>query len=201
MIRASACRFLSAACLVLFASAAIAQDSAPSPEDMQKYMELATPGPHHKMLAASAGTWDTKSKQYMQPGAPPTESTGTSTIESVMGGRFIEEVTTTTMMGMPWEGRGVFGYDNATQKHIGTWYDSFGTMMMAFEGTCSNSCKNVTLTSTYFDPITKMDKKMKVVSKQTDNDHSTVEIIEVAKDGKENRMMEIQYTRKSQVSR
>jgi hypothetical protein len=194
--------FLSAACLVLFASAASAQDAGPTPEQQQKYMELATPGPHHKMLAASAGTWDTKTKEYMQPGAPPTESTGTSKIESVMGGRFIEEVTTGTMMGMPWEGRGVFGYDNATQKHIGTWYDSWGTTQMAFQGTCSNSCKNVTMTSTYFDTVMKMEKKMKVVSKQTDNDHSTVEIFEVAKDGKENRLLEIQYTRsKTQATR
>ena len=202
MIRVAACRFLLVACLVLVASAAIAQDSGPSAEDMQKWMEMAQPGPHHKMLTASAGTWDTKSKFAMEPGGPEMEATGTSTIKSVLGGRFVEEAITSTMMGMPWEGHGVFGYDNATQKHNGIWYDSFGTMIMMFEGTCENSCKTVSMTSTYFDPMAKMEKKMKVVTTHKDDDHAMVTFFDVGKDGKDVRMGEVQYTRnKSQAAR
>lgn len=181
------------ACLVLTAVAS-GQEGGPSAEEMQKYMELAQPGPHHKMLAEGAGTWETKTTMWMQPGAPPVESTGTSTITAVLGGRFVEEVTQSNMMGMPWEGRGTFGYDNVSKKHIATWYDSFGTMIMSFEGGCDGKCNVVSMTSNYFDPVSKSNKTMKVVSKRTDKDHYVTEMYDVD-DGKDTKTAEVQYTR------
>ena len=154
------------------------------------------PGPHHQALMKEVGTWETHMKQWMQPGAPPMESTGSATLESLLGGRFLSEVVTSTMMGMPFEGRGVWGFDNATQKHVGTWFDSFGTMMLHFEGTCDGACKVVTMVSDYLDPMTKSNKRMKSVSKSIDADHTVAELYDVAKDGKEIKMTEIAYTRK-----
>jgi len=117
-------------------------------------------------------------------------------MEGLLDGRFVMETIQAPMMGMPWTGHGVYGYDNTTQKHVGTWFDSFGTMMMNFEGTCENSCKVVTMYSTYMDPMSKTMKKMKSVSKKVDNDTFTGELYDVAKDGKETKMMEMTYKRK-----
>jgi len=188
------------ACIVIsccvLALPALAQDKQPSQEEMAAMMAAATPGPHHQAMTKTVGTWEMSSKMWMAPGAPPMESAGTATIEGLMDGRFVMETAKAPMMGMPWEGRGLWGYDNTTKKHIGFWFDSFGTMMMSFEGTCDGACKVLTMKSTYMDPMTKTTKTMKSVSKTVTDDHTVNELYDVAKDGTETKMMEITYKRK-----
>lgn len=167
----------------------------PGAAEMEAMMAAMAPGPHHQAMMKSVGKWTTTNKMWEKPGAPPTESTGTATIEGLLDGRFIMETSKSTMMGMPFEGRGIFGYDNTTKKHIGVWFDSFGTMMMYFEGTCDGACKVTTLTSEYMDPMTKTMKKFKVVNKEVSPDETKSEMYDVAKDGTENKMMELTYKR------
>jgi hypothetical protein len=155
-------------------------------------MAAAAPGPHHEALAAKAGSYKTTSKMWMEPGQEPMETVGTSEVKAVLDGRFVEEVTKAQMMGTPWEGRGVFGYDNTTGKHVGTWYDSFGTMMMSFVGTCKDHCKQISLTSTYIDPMTKSKKTMKSVSNDMAGGKSMTTLFDVV-DGKDVKMAEITY--------
>ena len=181
-------------CLV--ALPAVAQEQKqPGGEEMAAMMAAMTPGPHHQAMMKSVGKWTTTSKMWMDPSAPPTETTGTATIEGLLDGRFIMETTKSTMMGMPFEGRGIFGYDNTTKKHIGMWCDSFGTMMMHLEGTCDGACKVLTLTSEYLDPATKTMKKFKMVSKEVSPDETTNVMYDVGKDGTETKMMELTYKR------
>ena len=40
------------------------------------------------------------------------------------------------MMGMPFTGHGMRGYDNVSGKYWSTWNDSMSTGMMVSEGTC-----------------------------------------------------------------
>lgn len=168
----------------------------PTDQEMQAMMAAATPGPHHAELMKSAGTYDVSVKTMM-PGVPPTESKGTATIEGILDGRFIvESMKSPNFMGGPWEGRGIYGYDNTTKKHVGTWCDSWGTMLMNMEGTCDGSCKVVTLTSNFVDPATKTTKTMKAVSKEISADEFVLELSDVEKGGKETKMMEINYKRK-----
>lgn len=192
---------VSSACLVAaFVGSLSAQEKKPAAEqakeaEMAAMMAAATPGPHHKKMLASVGTWETSTK-WMMPDAPPQPSVGTATIESFMDGRFIMEISKVPMMmGMPWEGRGIFGYDNTKQKHIGTWCDSWGTMIMVMEGTCDGTCKTVTLTGTFTDPATKQTKTMKVVGKEVDVDHHVTELFDVV-GGKDTPLGMINYTRK-----
>src|SRR5688572_22345497 len=124
-------------CLVtlLFATHAFAQSKkqpatdakkGPSPE-MQKMMDemekAATPGPEHKWLTEMAGSWSTSSKFWMEPGKPPRESQGSEEIKPILGGRFIEARFTGMMMGKPFEGFGVSGYDNTKKKFVMIWMD------------------------------------------------------------------------------
>ncbi len=184
--------FLVAALAVTAFGTAAAQEAAP---DMQAMMAAATPGPHHAQLAKRAGSWKTHSTMHMGPDQPPMQSTGTAVLETVMDGRFVQEITKAPMMGMPWEGRGIYGYDNARKKHISTWYDSFGTMIMQFEGDCEGNCKTVTTKSNYFDPGFKTMKTMKAVSVMNGPNKATLTLFDVAKDGKETKIGEIVYTR------
>lgn len=134
--------FALALCLLVLP--AMAQEQ-PSQEEMAAMMAAMTPGPHHEALMKMVGSWEMSSKMYAGPGAPPMETKGTSTVEGLLDGRFIMETVKAPMMGMPWTGHGIYGYDNTTKKHVSTWFDSFGTMMMHFEGTCEKSCSVVTM--------------------------------------------------------
>lgn len=66
-------------CLVLAASVAMAKDKKPEKQMdpqamMEMYQKLATPGEPHKQLASLAGSWTTKTKEWMEPGKPPLRS-------------------------------------------------------------------------------------------------------------------------------
>jgi len=189
--------FLCTAMAATLVGMASAQDA---PPDMQAMMAAATPGPHHEQLAKRAGSWKAVTTMVMQPGQPPMATTGKSVLETVMDGRFLQEVTQANMMGMPWEGRGVYGYDNTKKKHIATWYDSFGTMMMHFEGNCSGNCKTITSKSNYFDPMSKSNKTMKTVSVMHSPDKATLTMFDVAKDGTETQTGEVVYTRERKAN-
>lgn len=183
-----------AALTLMFAQSAFAQ-SHDEAAAMEAYMAAAAPGPHHEAMAAKAGSWKTTNKMWTKPGQPPMESTGTSELTTALDGRFLLEVTKASMMGMPWEGRGTFGYDNSTKKHIGNWFDSFGTTMMSFEGTCDGTCKTITLTGSYLDPVTKTTKTMKTVTTDISDDEALLTMYDIAKDGSEIKMGEILYER------
>ena len=58
---------------------------------METYQKLATPGEPHKQLASLAGTWTTHTKEWMEPGKPPTESTGTCDFKVLLDGRFVKK--------------------------------------------------------------------------------------------------------------
>jgi uncharacterized protein DUF1579 len=80
--------------VVLVASVAIAQDQkaekSMDPQAMMEvYAKLATPSEPHKQFASLAGSWTTKTKEWMEPGKPPVESTGTAEMKMLLGGRFL----------------------------------------------------------------------------------------------------------------
>jgi hypothetical protein len=193
-------RRLVAVCLFTLCLSGIPTASAPAQEgsaeaDMARYMELASPGPHHAYMRSRTGTWDVTSEMYMDPSQPPMESSGTSTQRLLMDGRFLEESNRATMMGMPWEGRGTYGYDNYRKKHIGVWFDSFGTSMMTFEGDCDGSCSVITLTGSYQDPLTGTTRTMKTVTRNVSAAEYVFEMYDVAADGEESLQGVVTYRR------
>jgi hypothetical protein len=162
---------------------------------MEVYKKLAIPGAPHKLLAGMAGSWATKVKTCMEPNKPPLESTGTSEQKMILGGRFLQQEFTGEMMGRPFTGIGVTGYDNHTKKYVSTWMDSMGTAILFFEGTASADGKTITQESRYDDPI-KGPTKWRSVTRIVDDNTHVFEMYETDKKGKEEKMMEITYTRK-----
>ncbi len=161
---------------------------------MAEYMKLATPGEQHKWLQDSVGTWTATGKMYFDPSKPPTESTGTAVFKSVLGGRFVEEHFTGTMMGQPFEGQGVTGYDNMKKKFVMSWVDSMGTMMIYVEGT--GDAKQRTFAGEETGPDGKK-RAFRWVLKFDSKDKHVMEMYGTGPDGKEVKQMEIVYTRKS----
>jgi len=159
------------------------------------YTKLGTPGAPHKMLASMAGSWNTTIKSWMEPNKPPMESKGTCEQKMILGGRFLQQEFTGDMMGNPFTGIGVTGYDNHTKKYVSTWMDSMGTAILFFEGTASADGKTITQESRYDDPI-KGPMKWRSVTKIVNDDTHVFEMYGTAKKGKEEKMMEITYTRR-----
>ena len=121
---------------------------------MEAWMKAGSPGEAHKKMAADVGTYDMKVTSWNAPGAPPTEDKGTATRKMIMDGRVLVEDVTSSMMGMPFKGQGMRGYDNVTGKYWGTWIDSMSTGMMVSEGSCDASGTCVAGGTTCGDGIT-----------------------------------------------
>lgn len=164
--------------------------------EMEAYMKAGTPGAPHQALAAEAGAYDMKVKSWHEPGAPATEDTGTSTRKMMLEGRVLAEDVTATMMGGPFSGHGMMGYDNVSGKYWSTWTDSMSTGIMVSQGTC-DAQRACTFTGSWNDPIKKGPVKSRMTSRWTSPTVQVFEMYAPGKDGKEMKMMEITYTKKN----
>jgi len=172
--------------------------AAPSAADqkamMDAWMKYATPGEMHKKMAAMEGSWAVKVSQWMAPGAPAEESTGTAEFKMILGGRYLSQTFAGTMMGQPFNGFGVSGYDNAKKATQSVWMDTVGTGILEMAGTWSAD-GTLTETGSMDDFMTGKPMSFKAVTHMTDNDHMHFEMWGSAPDGKMFKNLEIAYTR------
>ena len=195
-------RLLSAAFAVSFATQIFAADPAPkqpqmTPKqqaEMEAYKKAGTPGAAHAALASQAGDYDVKMKSWHEAGAPPMEESGTATRKIALDGRVLIEDFKSTMMGQPFVGQGMTGYDNVTGKYWSTWNDSMSTGVMMSEGTCdaNKSCK---FTGSWNDAVKKRPVKARMTARWTSPTTEIFEMYAAGKDGKDMKMMEITYTK------
>lgn len=187
-------------CIMLTVSPALAKDKkGQKPMDQQAMMELwkklATPGEPHKLFASLAGSWTTQTKEWMEPGKPPTESTGTAEMKMLLDGRFLYQEYNAQMMGQPFSGIGIDAYDNMSKKYVTAWMDTMGTGIFVMEGAASADGKTITLKGSHPEPGGgKMTHR--AVWKIVDNNTQTFDMYGAHHGGKEMKMLEISYTRK-----
>jgi hypothetical protein len=142
--------FAMAAGIALAAGPAFAQAPADKPKTDKTdkaapaagEMPQAKPGPEHEILKKSVGTWDATVEE-MAPGAPPKTSKGTETAKLV-GGLWLVSDFKSEMMGQPFEGHAVGGYDPSKKKYVGTWVDSMSASQWTSEGTLDPATKTMT---------------------------------------------------------
>jgi len=159
---------------------------------MDAMMKLATPGPQHARFKESVGKWKAVVKSWNGPGEP-TVSEGVSDNQVILGGRYFEQRFQSTMMGQPFEGYGLNGFDNATKRYWFVWVDNMSTGLMSGWGDMDEAGKTLTCTSTAPGPDGKpMD--VKSVTQFVD-DHTQVFTMYGMMGGQEVKMMEITYTR------
>lgn len=164
---------------------------------MKNWMEYATPGEPHKMLAKSNGTWNGEVTMWMAPDAPPMTSTMTMTNKMVMDGRYQVSEAKGNMMGMPFNGMSTTGYDNHKKVYMSTWIDNMGTGVMKMEGPWDEASKSTTLTGKMIDPMTGRECDFKEVYKIIDDNNQVMEMYGPdPKTGRQFKTMEIKLTRK-----
>jgi len=168
---------------------------AQSDADMKAMMAYMTPGEVHQMMGKSTGTWTGAITMWMQPGAQPTNMTGEATNEMILGGRYLQSKNTGNMMGMPFEGIGTTGYDNAKKIFMTTWIDNAGTGIMYLEGTWDAQNKTINFSGKMVDPMSGKDIPVRETLKFVDDNTHVLEMFLTDK-GKEYKSMEIKYTRK-----
>jgi hypothetical protein len=133
-------------------------------QQMAAWEKHMTPGPNHQLLAPMAGTYRVSVKSRMAADAPWEESTGSCENRWIFGNRFLESSFRGAFAGMPFEGRGLFGYDNTTQKFVGFWTDSMTTGLMPIaQGSADATGKVITLRREMTDPMSGQWSKMREV--------------------------------------
>ena len=164
--------------------------------EMEAMMKAAAPGEQHKMLAKLAGTFDAEIIMKQPADAPEMKAKGKEVSEMILGGRYLKADFSGEMMGMPFNGTGLSGYDNVKKKWISTWADSMSTGIMVSEGTADAGGKTINYNGEYACPIEngKM-KNFRQVVKIIDDDHHEFEMYMPGPDGKEMRGLYIKYTR------
>jgi hypothetical protein len=164
---------------------------------MEAWAAASTPGEMHKLMAGRIGEWDmaVESMNPMEPGKSE-KSGGTTVSKAIMGGRFVVSEIKSTMMGMPFEGMEICGYNNVSKKFESSWIDSMGTGIYNSTGTYDEKAKQITYVGEMDDPTTGKKSKARGVVTIKDHDHHTFEMFGAGPDGKEMKMISISYTRK-----
>ena len=179
--------------LTLAASSAAAQE-----DDMAAMMEVwqkaGQPGMHHEHLAALVGTWEAETKFWMAPSADPMTSTATVEYRMIMNGRFLEEMISSDFMGQPFNGRGLYGFNNVTGEVQAVWIDDMSTGIYSYSGSINEAGDEMVLESKYMDPITKEWKHTRSVMRISSN-KLHYESYEKS-DGQERKTMELTDTRR-----
>ena len=152
MMRRSLARTVAVLMLVMAATAIAhaAQPAKPGKTDpaqqamLAEMAKLAAPTARHSALRVMEGTWKTVTKAWYGPGEP-TVSEGTSENRLVMGGRYLEQRMKGTLMGQPFEGYGLTGYDNRKNEYVVMWADNASTWITHGAGQMDDAGKQLVM--------------------------------------------------------
>ena len=145
----------------------------PATGEIDPCMAAGIPGPQHELLKNFEGNFEAAVQFWMQPGAEPDASVGRMESRWILGNRFLEQKYSSTFAGMPFEGRGMFGYNNVDGRFEGVWADTMSTGMMTEAGTFDERTNTFTMVGRVTDPGSmKVMKKKTVIQFKDANEHS-----------------------------
>ncbi len=163
------------------------------PAAMQRWAAVSTPGEQHAELVSSSGQWRVSSKFWMDPDGEPQTSEMRAVITPELGGRFIFERLSGEVMGEPFEGFGVFGYDNHKQMWTSVWVDNMNTATSYAEGQATDE-GTIEMFGDMYDPITDATKEFKIVLWEDGPDRHNMSMF-VKHEGEWAKGMEMEYHR------
>lgn len=187
-------------CFLVMSSMIFAQERKAEPPMephamMELYNKLSMPGEPHQLFASLKGSWTTKTKEWMDPEKPPVESTGAAEMKMLLGGRFLQQEFTGDMMGKPYSGIGISGYDNILKRYVSIWLDTMSTDIFTMAGTASADGRTITLNGQHAEPGGGY-MTHRAIWNIISNNRQTFTMYGTHHGGKEQKMLEIVYTRK-----
>jgi len=167
------------------ASAQTEQAQADQQKMMAEYMKLMAPGPSHDYFKGFVGKWNVKTTAWMSPGAEPAVTEGRSESELLLSGRFLMTKFSGTMMGQPFEGVQIDGYDNMKKTYMTLWVDNWSTGFYFLEGNRDTTTGALTMTADWPDPMTGASMKVRSVTTWKSPDEYVYEMYMTAPGGEE----------------
>ena len=150
---------------------------------MERWQKAMTPGLAHEFLRArfAEGEWETTAKLFMDGvDQPPMEMTWTSEVSHVLGGRFVEDVSTGMMMGQPLESVTMIGYDNVRKLFVITLFDTTTTGVRTLYGNLDREGNVLTFVGAMDEPMTgEVGKPFKYAYTFNDDGTITFKIYEI----------------------
>ena len=101
-----------------------------------------TLGPEFALLQKDVGEWDATLTITPGPGAPPQASVGRLVGRLIAGGRWL--ITDFKNYTTGFEGHGIYGYNAASKRYVGTWVDDMRTNIHIGEGDWDSGTKTMT---------------------------------------------------------
>lgn len=114
-------------------------------------------------MQAEFGAWDADFAMEM-PGAPPMKSKCREVVEPICGGKWSWSTFTGEMMGSPFEGHCLVGFDSKTEQVVSFWIDSRNGAWMRTDGSYDAGKQTFTMSGTCYD---EQGQKQKVASTTT----------------------------------
>ncbi len=176
-------------------------DAPPMPPEMLEaiaaYETLQQPGEAHERLGRMVGTWETEMTWWMEPGGPATTSRGSAEYSWLFDGRWLAQRYRGEIMGRPYEGFGLSGFDNLRRQAIDAWVDSESTGMTVSRGDWTADGTHLVLTGEMDDPMNdRLATAFRSVVTFHDDDHFTYEMQELLADAEPSTVMRIEYRRR-----
>jgi hypothetical protein len=166
-------------------------------EAMEKAATIVKPGANHKALERFLGTWDVSVKMSMG-GAERTQDVGTATWSWLMPGRWLKAELDGTLMGMPFKGFQILGYDNFKQSFVWTGVSGMDTAMTHAEGDMDPGDKALILYGTLDEYLTgEHDKMVKYLYRFESPDRMTLEVHDLPIGERNTKVLEFVFVRKT----
>lgn len=160
------------------------------------WMAFSTPGDMHKWMEKTNGTWEADVSSWMAADAPPTTSKAVNVQSSVLGGRYVSGKFTGSMMGQPFNGMSLMGYDNAKKMFVSTWVDDMGSGIVHMTGTYNEATKTLSLKGHQTDFMTGKDSDLREELVMIDDNSYKMTMYGAGFDGKEMKFMEGTFKKK-----
>ncbi len=186
-------------CWILLVSLPLASQEPPKKSDadrlLERYAELAQPGPEHERLRMLVGEWTIESRWQMDPRSKPEQVTGTASTRAILGGRFFESTARSNgPMGV--ESLTVLGFDRRTNEYTFISFDTLGTYSVTAAGKWNETEKAIVMRGNDNDPVLKIQQSYQVRIKPLTANQFVLSISFDLPGGKEMTAVESTYTRR-----
>jgi len=167
-------------------------------EMYKKWLSLTSPGEKHKHLQYFVGEWESVQKILQGEGKEPVTRHQDISVESLYEGRFTRAVIRfrEKIMGMLAEGIVITGYDSYKKEFMSVTFGSLGTRFSINRGQLDESGKTRIDWGESENMFTGKKNNTKAVTLILGPDKYRYDYYDVDDQGKENKVMEIIYTRK-----
>ncbi len=162
---------------------------------MKLFEDAGKPGVQHELLKQFAGTFDAKVSMWMPGVEAPSVSTGTMVNTLNHGGRYLHHEYKGEFDGADFTGSGDWGFNNTAKRWEGTWMDSMSTAVSFNTGTLDGKRGEWTMKGEWDHPLGYRARQRDVIRMAGPDAHSMTSYT-TDKDGIEQKVMEIAYTRR-----